>query len=410
MGKKEKFEMPYFNCRLATEDGRIFSRSFLGHSLSECQKHVEAEGFCVLSIKKDWKRIEIPNFPFEKKIKDKDFIMFNQELVALIKAGYPILKSIEIIINRVKNVHFKELLILVENEVRAGKSLSEAFAPHEKEFSKVYIASLMAGEQSGNLAGTISRFISYIKIISQTKSRIRSALTYPLILLLFSFVLLSILMNFILPRFSDFYLDFDAKLPVITRSLISFSVAVRNNLFLIIAVIFLLFLLYLQMKKKEKSLVFLDRIKLKVPYGRTIWLESAISLFCRSLSLLLEGGISLLSSIGIASDSIPNKFLLKKMKDVPDHIRNGETLSGSLNETGHFPPLALDMIRIGETSANLEGMLSDVAEVYDERIKMKIERFISLTEPIIIIFMGIITAVMLLSVYLPIFNIIRVVR
>lgn len=364
----------------------------------------------MLSVKRDWKRIEISAFPFEKKIKDKDFIMFNQELVALIKAGYPVLKSIEIIISRVKNLHLKELLILVESEIRAGKSLSQAFAPYEKEFSKVYIASLMAGEQSGNLAGTISRFISYIKIISQTKSRIRSALTYPLILLLFSFVLISILVNFVLPSFSEFYLDFDAKLPAITRGLISFSVAVRNNLFFIIAVVFLLFFIYLQMKKKGKGVILLDRIKLKIPYGRTIWLESAISLFCRSLSLLLEGGISLLSSIGIASHSVPNKFLLKKMKNVPDHIRNGETLSESLKEAGYFPPLALDMIRIGETSANLEEMLSDVAEVYDERIKMKIDKFISLTEPIIIIIMGIITAVMLLSVYLPIFNIIRVVQ
>lgn len=402
--------MPYFNCRLATEDGRVFTRSFFGNSLIQCQKNFEAEGFCVLSVKRDWKRIEISAFPFEKKIKDKDFIMFNQELVALIKAGYPVLKSIEIIISRVKNVHLKELLILVESEIRAGKSLSQAFVPYEKEFSKVYVASLMAGEQSGNLAGTISRFISYIKIISQTKSRIRSALTYPLILLLFSFVLISILINFILPRFSEFYLDFDAKLPAITRGLISFSVAVRNNLFFIIAVVFLLFLIYLQMKKKGKGVILLDRIKLKIPYGRTIWLESAISLFCRSLSLLLEGGISLLSSIGIASHSVPNKFLLKKMKNVPDHIRNGETLSESLKEAGYFPPLALDMIRIGETSANLEEMLSDVAEVYDERIKMKIDKFISLTEPIIIIIMGIITAVMLLSVYLPIFNIIRVVQ
>jgi len=402
--------MPYFNCRLANEDGRVFTRSFFGYSLSQCQKNFEAEGFCVLSVKRDWKRIEISAFPFEKKIKDKDFIMFNQELVALIKAGYPVLKSIEIIISRVKNLHLKELLILVESEIRAGKSLSQAFAPYEKEFSKVYIASLMAGEQSGNLAGTISRFISYIKIISQTKSRIRSALTYPLILLLFSFVLISILINFVLPSFSEFYLDFDAKLPAITRGLISFSVAVRNNLFFIIAVVFLLFFIYLQVKKKGKGVILLDKIKLKIPYGRTIWLESAISLFCRSLSLLLEGGISLLSSIGIASHSVPNKFLLTKMKNVPDHIRNGEALSESLKEAGYFPPLALDMIRIGETSANLEEMLSDVAEVYDERIKMKIDKFISLTEPIIIIIMGIITAAMLLSVYLPIFNIIRVVQ
>lgn len=402
--------MPHFFCRLATEEGRTLSQSFFAPSHKECRAHFEAEGFCVLSIKKDWKRISIPSFPFERKIKDKDFIMFNQEFVALIKAGYPILKSIEIIVARIKNVHLKEILMKVENEIRAGKSLSEAFAPHEKNFSTVYIAALMAGERSGNLASTISRFIDYAKVISKTKSRIRSALTYPTLLLVFSFFLLAVLINFILPRFSAFYADFEAQLPGITRGLIAFSLAMRGQLPLLIVFIFLLFLIYFQIRKREKTLVLLDRFKLKIPYGRSIWLESGISLFCRTLSLLLGGGISLLSAVGIARQAVPNKFLIQRLKRLPEHIKNGESLSESLTKSGFFPLLALDMIRIGETSANLEGMLIDVADVYDERIQGKIDTFVTLVEPIIIIFMGLIVAVMLLSVYLPIFNIISVTR
>lgn len=402
--------MPQFFCRLATEDGRTLSQSFFAPSHKECRSHFEAEGFCVLSIKRDWKRISVPSFPFERKIKDKDFIMFNQEFVALIKAGYPILKSIGIIVGRIKNVHLKEILMKVENEIRAGKSLSEAFAPHEKNFSTVYIAALMAGERSGNLATTISRFIDYAKVISKTKSRIRSALTYPTLLLIFSFFLLAVLINFILPRFSAFYADFEAQLPGITRGLIAFSLAVRSQLPLLIAFIFLLFLIYFQIRKREKSLVLMDRFKLKIPYGRSIWLESGISLFCRTLSLLLGGGISLLSAVGIARQAVPNKFLIQRLNRLPEYIKNGESLSESLTKSGFFPLLALDMIRIGETSANLEGMLIDVADVYDERIQGKIDTFVSLVEPLIIIFMGLIVAVMLLSVYLPIFNIISVAR
>lgn len=402
--------MPHFFCRLATEEGRTLSQSFFAPSHKECRAHFEAEGFCVLSIKKDWKRISIPSFPFERKVKDKDFIMFNQEFVALIKAGYPILKSIEIIVARIKNVHLKEILMKVENEIRAGKSLSEAFVPHEKNFSTVYIAALMAGERSGNLPSTISRFIDYAKVISKTKSRIRSALTYPTLLLVFSFLLLAVLINFILPRFSAFYADFEAQLPGITRGLIAFSLAMRGQLPLLIVFIFLLFLIYFQIRKREKTLVLLDRFKLKIPYGRSIWLESGISLFCRTLSLLLGGGISLLSAVGIARQAVPNKFLIQRLKRLPEHIKNGESLSESIAKSGFFPLLALDMIRIGETSANLEGMLIDVADVYDERIQGKIDTFVTLVEPIIIIFMGLIVAVMLLSVYLPIFNIISVTR
>ena len=400
--------MPYYLCRVATEGGHVITQSFLAPSQEECRKHFENEGFCILSVKRDWKRIQVPVHPMEKKIKDKDFIMFNQELVALIKAGYPILKSIEILSGRVKNVQLKELLMSVESDVRAGKSLSEAFSAHQKHFSPVYIASLMAGERSANLGGTINRFIEFARTISQTKSRIRTALTYPTLLLIFSVVLMILLINFIIPRFADFYADFEAKLPVITQLLVSFSLIVRRYFLVILLLLGFLVILYFQFRKKERIRIWLDSIKLKIPYAKNIWIESAVSLFCRTLCLLLEGGISLLSAIGIARHAAPNKYLVSRMQGLPDHIKNGESLSDSLDTAEFFPPLALDMIRIGESSANLEGMLSDVARVYDERMQAKIDTFVSLVEPMIIIFMGLIVAMMLLSVYIPIFNIIRI--
>lgn len=400
--------MPYYICRVATEDGSVISESFLSPSYNECRKRFEEQGLCVLSIKRDWKKIEIPLLPFEKKIKDKDFILFNQELVALIKAGYPIVKSIDVILNRIKNHHFKELLMAIQIDIRAGKSLSEAFAPYEDQFSTVYLASLMAGERSANLDGTIKRYIDYAKIISIAKSKIRAALTYPTLLLFFSLLLLLILINFVIPRFSQFYADFDSQLPVVTRSLMAFSFFVKGHLLHLFTFVLLFFIGYFLMKRKENTRILLHRAKLRIPYGRAIWLESAISLFCRTLSLLLEGGISLLTAVGIASKAVPNKFLQHLMRSLPDSIKNGESLSESLVKAQFFTPLAIDMIRIGESSANLEGILADVADVYDERIRGRIDTFVSLIEPVVIIFMGLIVAAMLLSVYLPIFNVIQV--
>ncbi len=400
--------MPHFLCRLATDDGRILSEPFFSPSFHECRKHFEEEGYCVLSVKRDWKKIQVPVLSKEKKIHEKDFIAFNQELVALIRAGYPILRSINILIQRVKNEKLKEVLMLVEKEIRGGKALSEAFAPHEKLFSTVYIASLMAGERSGNLAETISRYNNYARTISQTKSRIKTALTYPTILIVFSLILLFILLNFILPRFSSFYADYQAQLPAITRALISISLVVQSNMVFILAFVLVLFLAYLQMQKKKSSQILVDKLKLRTPYGKQIWMESAVALFCRTLGLLLEGGISLLTAIPLASRSVPNKYMFFRMGTLPESIKNGESLTESLRKTECFPLLALDMIRIGESSANLEGMLSDVAEVYDERISSKIDTIVSLIQPIIIIFMGLVVAVILLSVYLPIFNIIQV--
>jgi type IV pilus assembly protein PilC len=222
--------------------------------------------------------------------------------------------------------------------------------------------------------------------------------------------LLTILVSFVIPRFAGFFGDFDTELPWITRAIMSFSVFVRSN-----AQIFLLVLvggavLFSQIRRREAARIWLDRLKLRIPYFRAIWTESAVSLFSRTLSLLLEGGISLLSSLGIARRSVPNRWLVKSMEDLPDMIKNGEGLSDSLAQSGFFTPLSLDMIRIGESSANLEGMLSDVAEVYDERIQAKIDNFVSMLTPLIIIFLGVVVAVMLLAVYLPIFEIIQVTR
>lgn len=402
--------MPYFHCRLATQKGRVITQSFYAPSVVDAQQHFEEQGFCVLAVKRDWKRIRHLSLPFEKRIKDKEIILFNQEFVALIKAGYPVLKSIQIIAGRTKNQHLKDILMKVEKEVRGGKSLSEAFLPYEKYFSKVYTASLMAGERSGNLPETLGRYIAYAQVVARTKSRIRSALTYPTLLIFFSFILLAILLNFILPRFSSFYDDFEAQLPGITRALMGFSLFLRDHLLYVVLGLIILLAVFLQAKKKEKAGRYIDHLKLKIPYAGAIWLESAASLFSRTLSLLLSGGISLISSIGVAVQSVPNNYLVHKMRHIENDIRNGESLSESMKKTQEFPSLAIDMIRIGETSANLHGMLNEVADAYDERIRGKIDTFVSLIEPVIIIFMGLLVAAMLLAVYLPIFNIIRVVR
>jgi type IV pilus assembly protein PilC len=402
--------MPSFSCRIAGEDGRVVLRDILVSSAAECRKVLEGEGYLVLSVRRDWKNVQSQGLHFGRRIKEKDFILFNQELVALIKSGYPILRSLEVIIGRVKNVDLKELLTKVADEVKLGKALSEAFLPYEKSFGTVYTASLMAGERSGNLPGAISRYIQYAKVIAQTRSRIRSALAYPTLLIIFGFILFGILVNFILPRFAGFYQDFQAQLPGITRIIMSVSLAVNARWYLVPAVLVAITLFVVSQRRRPDFRLRLDRLKLRIPFGKSIWLESSIAIFSRTLGLLLEAGISLLQAIGIAIQSVPNAHLSRLMGDVPDSIKNGEGLSESMAKSGALPPLALDMIRIGETSANLQGMLGDVADFYDDRIRVKIDTLVSLIEPVIIIFMGLVVAGMLLAIYLPIFNVIRITR
>ncbi len=399
--------MPNFLCKLSTEEGRILTRNYLANSPDEAKRYFESLGYCVLSIKKSWKSL---GFSIKGKIKDSDFIAFNQEFIALLKAGYPVHKALETVIQRIKKINFRELLLKVREDVREGKSLSESFSRFEKIFSPIYPVALLAGERSGNLEESITRFLNYFKKITQTKKKVKSALTYPTLLIIFSFILLSILFYFVLPRFSVFYSEFKAQLPIITRFLLSFSNFLVNNFFYFVGGIIILIIFYFQFRKTEKGSFFLDTIKLKLPYISSYLKDSSISFFCRTLSLLLISGIPLLSAVNIARNAVPNKNLKNKMQNISELIKNGESLNHSLEKTGFFPPLSIDMIRIGETSASLPQMLSEVADFYDQRVESRITTLVSLIEPVVIILMGILIAFMLLSVYLPIFNLVRVVR
>lgn len=402
--------MPSFLCRLTADDGRIFTRALAAPSALDVRSHFEAEGLCVLSIKRDWRRPQIGAFSLERRIKPREFIMFNQELMALLRAGYPVLKSLDVIAGRAKNSVLKDALGKVREDVRHGKALSESFAPFERQFSKIYTAALMAGEQSGNLPETIGQFVHYAKTIDQTRRRLKSAMTYPVLLFVFSLGLLGVLLTFVLPNFASFYADFEAQLPFITIALIDVSVFIRRFSWLWLLLGIALVVAYSRLNRREGTRLWLDRQKLRFPLVRTIMSDSAVSLFSRTLSLLLGAGVSLLAAVGLASRSIPNKYITSRTMTIPSAIQNGESLSEAMGKTEVFPSLALDMVRIGETSANMGGMLGEVAQVYDERIQSRVDTLVSLIEPIVIIFMGLLVAAMLLAVYMPIFNIIQVTR
>lgn len=401
--------MPYYLCRIACEDGRVENRSVLAVTAQEGRQACEAEGLLVLSVRRDWNRLGNLGL-VRRRVKDRDIILFNQELVAMVKAGYPLLKSLEAVAGRVKNDRLREILNEVAGEVRKGKALSEAFQPYEKVFSPVYTASLMAGEKGGSLPASIGRYVQYTKMVSQTRARIKSAMTYPTILIVFSFILMGLLMNFVIPKFADFYRSYETELPGITKLIMRTATGLSRFWFVPLGLLAAAAVAVSRLRRRPDFRERLDRLKLRVPFGRTIWRESGVSLFSRTLGLLVEAGIPLLGSVGIAVQAMPNAWMVGQMAGVPDRIKNGEGLSDALAQAGAFPDLALDMVRIGENSANLPGMLGDMADFYDDRVRGKIETLVSLVEPVVIIGMGLVVAAMLLSVYVPIFNIIRVAR
>ncbi|MGQ9619028.1 MAG: type II secretion system F family protein [Candidatus Aminicenantia bacterium] len=403
--------MPIYNCRVSNERGEISNLVLFARSKNEAKNLIEAKGMLVLKIKFDifsiFKNIRIL---FSKKVRDNDFLLFNHEFVALIKSGTPILRAIEILTERVKDPLLREILLNVKEEIKKGKSPSEAFSPWQKYLSSIYIASILAGERTGNLEGTVRRFIYYQKTIIALKTRIRYALAYPSLLFIFAFFVLFVLLSFIIPRFASFYADFESQLPSITLLLINFSKFISRNLKVFIAGLLIVIFIFEWLKRREKGVLILDKMVLRLPFISDFIKKGAISIFSRTTGLLLEGGIPLISAIETAVKAIPNNFLSNKFNSVINDVRGGESLSASLEKLGIFPEISIEMIRVGESTASLPEMLSEVANFWDERMEERLSALVSLIEPVVILFMGVLIAGILLSVYLPLFRIITLVR
>ncbi len=403
--------MPIYSCKASDEKGRIQKFVLFAKNRTEAQTFIEGRGLLPLEIKFDiFSLIKNLRILFARKVRDNDFLLFNHEFVALIKSGTPILRAIEVLTVRVKDPLLKEILINVKEDIKKGKSPSEAFAPWQNYFSSIYLASLIAGERTGNLEGTIRRFIIYHNTLVTLKRRIKYALSYPVLLFLFALGVLFVLLSFIIPRFASFYSDFQAQLPAVTMFLINLSRFFANNLKFMIALFFLLFLLFEWMRRKEKGRLFLHAFMLKIPFFSDYIKKGSISIFARTVGLLLEGGIPLLSALETAVKALPNKSIAEKFSGVPRDVRGGESLSSAIEKTGIFPEISIEMVRVGEATASLPEMLAEVANFWDQRIEEKLSAIVSLIEPVVILFMGVLIAGMLLSVYLPLFRIVSIVR
>lgn len=403
--------MPIYNCKFSDERGRIQTITIFAKDREEAKKFIKGKGFLPLSIKFDiFSLLKNLRILFARKVRDNDFLLFNHEFVALIKSGTPILRALDILSDRVKDPLLREILFNVKEDIKKGKSPSEAFSPWQNYFSSIYIASLLAGERTGNLEGTIRRFLVYHRTLIIVKRRIKYALAYPVLLFLFAITVLFILLSFIIPRFASFYADFEAQLPSITLFLISFSKFFAKNIkFLIIFILMGIFFLEWA-RRKEKGKYLLHKFLLKIPFVSDYIKKGSISIFSRTVGLLLEGGIPLVSALETAVKALPNKFIAEVFSRVARDVRGGESLSSSFERTGFFPEISIEMVRVGESTASLPEMLSEVANFWDERIEERLSAAVSLIEPVVILFMGVLIAGMLLSVYLPLFRIVTLVR
>jgi len=398
--------MAEFICRLGTPSGEIMTRIVEASAAGEAKTRLEGEGFRVFTVSSTEKGLSAV-IPFggakKNRVKAGDFLLFNQQLSALLRAGIPVLQSINLLKNRSASSTMRDVLADVENKIRSGVPLSEAFEA-QGIFPKIYSASILAGEKSGALDDVLARYVEYLKRNVGVSRKLRGALAYPAFLLLAAAFMVAFLTLYIVPRMSDLFkgLSTSKGLPTVTVIVLAISNGITQNIFwLLPLVLVLIFALVIWLRTPGGRLI-LDKFLLRLPIAGALIKQMTTAQLARSLSTLLSGGITLPDSWDIASQAITNFELRRRSQSVLPMIREGRSFTESLENAHWLPELALDMIGIGEKSGSLREMLDEVANFYDAESEVRLEQLTTLLEPLILVFMAVIVITILLAIYLPI--------
>ncbi|MFL6468071.1 MAG: type II secretion system F family protein [Pyrinomonadaceae bacterium] len=399
--------MSDFVCRLGTPSGEIVTRIVEATAADDARFQLEREGFRVFSVNVSGGGLASV-LPFggsanKRRVKQADFLLFNQQLSALLRAGIPVLQSISLLKARSASSAMRDVLADVEEKIKSGIPLSEAFES-QGIFPRIYTASILSGEKSGALDEVLLRFVDYLKRSVGLTRKLRGALAYPAFLLLASAFMVSFLTFFIVPRMSDLFkgLNQNRGLPTITVVVLAISTGVANNIWWLAPLLLIVALGLFVWVRTDRGRLMLHRLLLKIPIAGTLIRQMATAQLCRSLSTLLSGGITVPDSWEIAAQALNNRDLRRRSQMVSPMIREGRGFTDSLKQGGWIPELAIDMIGIGESSGSLREMLDEVAAFYDAEAEVKLEQLTTLMEPLILVFMAGIVVMILLAIYLPI--------
>jgi type IV pilus assembly protein PilC len=397
-----------FRCRVASPSGEISEGTYAADDEARLRHDLEEKGFLVLAVHPRG-ALALPglaslHLPRQTKIPTQEFLVFNQELATLLKAGMPLVQSLDLLKRRVTSPSFKTVLEDVHDRVRSGAAMSDAFAAHGAMFPSVYTASLVAGERSGSLDLVLRRFVEYTKIIATVKRKTVSALVYPAILVSLALVLVGIIVLKVVPAFSDFYQSFNAELPFITRVILRVSAAIRDQFVFAAIVLVSAVAAFVFWVRQAGQKARFDRWILSIPMLGDVARKFATSQMARTMATLLGGGLPLVNALDISATSIGNQFIARELDVVASRVREGESFSAALDRRGVFPEVAVKMAEVGESTGALQDMLNTVADFYDEEISTSMERFVTLVEPTLLVMMGIVIAALLLALYMPLFQ------
>jgi type IV pilus assembly protein PilC len=396
--------MAEFLVKMADERGHVLEQMENGNSAEDIRDRFLQQGYLVYSVKS--RAGFSPGAILGRRaqrVRIGPFLVFNQQFLTLIKAGLPILKSLDLLSRRQKNPSFKSMLENVQQRVKSGELLSDAFAA-QGNISKIYTTTLLAGERSGNLEEVLARYIAFQRVTLTFGRKLKSSLVYPTLLVSALIVMLTFLMTYVVPQFADLYTSLNAKLPDITIFMLGIGTGIREYYWVILIVLVAVVLGTLIWVRSGSGGKTLDAIRYRLPLLGPIWMKYQVAMFSRTLATLLSGGLPLVPSLETASQSINSFKISQTVEHAAKRVSEGRSLSYSLEETKFFPDLAIEMVEVGESTGALPAMLNSVAEFFEEDVQSALSAALQLIEPILLIFMAGVVGFVLISLYLPIFS------
>ncbi|HYL16868.1 MAG TPA: type II secretion system F family protein [Terriglobales bacterium] len=396
--------MAEFVIKMADDRGRTMQQVEHGYSESEVRDRYVQQGYLVYSVK--------PRGMFaggelslgrRRKVKQSDFIIFNQQFLTLIHAGLPVLNSLDLLIKRQRNPSLRTLLDNVRDRVKSGEALSDAFAA-QGAFPKLYTTTLLAGEKSGNIEEVLARYIAFQRMTASFRKKLAVSLVYPALLITVVIIMLTFLVTYVVPQFAELFSSLNAQLPSITVFMLSVGTFARKYILLVVVALIVLVFLLWRWKNTDRGAAHIDRFVLSLPLIGQIVLKQQVATFSRTLATLLQGGLPLVPSLETAGTSMTSYKIVNGISDATVSVREGRTLSKSLEDENIFPDLAVEMIEVGESTGALPAMLTSVAEFYEEDVQTALGALMALIEPAILIVMAVFVGGVLASLYLPIFS------
>jgi len=392
-----------FVCKLGTDAGKVFVQTEQAASEAELRHRLKSEGFYVFSVRS--KDILGARWTARRQghIKADEFLVFNQQFLTLSKSGLPLQKSLELLAGQAQSEALRAALIKIQEKVRAGALLSEAFES-VGQFPKMYAATLRAGERSGSLDRVLAHYLAYQKTSRSFRKKFISALIYPAFLMAFLIGLISFVVTFVVPRFANLYAELEVQLPPLTLWFIAFSLGIKKFAIPIAVGMVAAVMATRGVLRSRRVRLAWERAKFGMPKLGKLLLKFSVAEFARTLSTLLQGGIPIVAALENAKESVTSPLMADAIAVAVGEVTAGRALSSSLRPCGLFPPMALDMIEVGESTGAMPAMLEALAEFFEEDVSVDLATLVALVDPIMIACMAVVVALVLIAFYLPLFS------